>query len=107
MRIFIAGATGAVGRRLAPRLVGGGHTVIGMTRTPAKADFLRALGAEPIVADALDERSVHAAVKASRPDVIVHQLTALSGESDLRKFDRVFSSSNRLRTVGTDHLIAA
>lgn len=107
MRIFVAGATGAVGRRLVPRLVGSGHSVVGLTRTPTKTGFLRDLGAEPAVADALDETAIHAAVVAARPDVIVHQLTDLNGASDLRNFDRVFASSNRLRTTGTDYLLAA
>ncbi|TPN29057.1 NAD(P)-dependent oxidoreductase [Mesorhizobium sp. B2-3-3] len=107
MRIFVAGATGAVGRRLVPRLVHSGHTVVGLTRTAAKADIVRELGAEPVVADALDERAIHAAVKTARPDVIVHELTDLAGASDLRRFDRAFASSNRLRTAGTDHLLAA
>ena len=107
MRIFVAGATGAVGRRLVPCLVRGGHTVVGLTRTQAKAAAVRELGAEPVVADALDERSIHAAVQAARPDVIVHELTDLTGSSDLRKFDRAFANSNRLRTIGTDHLLAA
>lgn len=107
MRIFVAGATGAVGRRLVPRLAGNGHSVVGLTRTPAKAGLLRELGAEPVIADALDERALHAAVVAARPDVIVHQLTDLKGASDLREFDRAFASSNRLRTAGTDHLLAA
>ncbi len=107
MRVFIAGATGAVGRRLVPRLIRAGHSVIGLTRTPSKAGLLRELGAEPLVADALDERSIRAAVVAGRPDVIVHELTDLKGASDLRKFDRGFANSNRLRTTGTDHLLAA
>ncbi|MDT3382268.1 NAD(P)-dependent oxidoreductase [Labrys neptuniae] len=107
MRIFVAGATGAVGRRLVPRLIGNGHSVVGLTRTPAKAGFLQELGAEPVVADALDETAIRALVAAANPDVIVHQLTDLKGASDLRKFDRVFASSNRLRTTGTDHLLAA
>jgi nucleoside-diphosphate-sugar epimerase len=107
MRIFVAGATGAVGRRLVRRLVRAGHTVVGLTRTPAKASFVRELGAEPVVADALDESSIDGAVRAARPDVIVHELTDLKGASDLRKFDRVFANSNRLRTSGTDHLLAA
>lgn len=107
MRIFVAGATGAVGRRLVPRLAGNGHHVVGLTRTSAKTSLLRELGAEPVVADALDETAIHAAVVAARPDVIVHQLTDLKGASDLRKFDRAFASSNRLRTAGTDHLLAA
>src|SRR5215470_4395063 len=107
MRIFVAGATGAVGRRLVACLVRGGHTVVGLTRTQAKAAAVRELGAEPVVADALYERSIHAAVQAARPDVIVHELTDLTGSSDLRKFDRAFANSNRLRTIGTDHLLAA
>lgn len=107
MRIFVAGATGAVGRRLVPRLVGGGHTVAGLTRTAAKADAVRNLGAEPVVADALDEGAIRAAVEATHPDVIVHELTDLAGASDLRRFDRTFAGSNRLRTEGTDHLLAA
>jgi nucleoside-diphosphate-sugar epimerase len=107
MRIFVAGATGAVGRRLVPRLLRAGHTVVGLTRTPAKAAMVRELGAEAVVADALDEAGVHAAVGSARPDVIVHELTDLKGASDLRKFDRAFASSNRLRTRGTDHLLTA
>jgi 2-alkyl-3-oxoalkanoate reductase len=107
MRIFVAGATGSVGRRLVPRLVRAGHAVVGLTRTPAKAASLRDLGAEPAVADALDERTLRAAVAAARPDVIVHELTDLTGASDLRKFDRTFVNSNLLRTRGTDHLLAA
>ena len=107
MRIFVAGATGAVGRRLVPRLVRAGHSVTGLTHTPSKAGFVRELGAKPVVADALDERPIRAAVVAAHPDVIVHELTDLKGASDLRKFDRAFANSNRLRTEGTDHLLAA
>lgn len=107
MRILVAGATGAVGRRLIPRLIRAGHVVTGLTHTPAKAGLVWQLGAEPIVADALDEKSIGAAVAAARPDVIVHELTDLKGASDLRKFDRTFASSNCLRTIGTDYLLAA
>ncbi|MEN3383342.1 MAG: hypothetical protein V7608_3386 [Hyphomicrobiales bacterium] len=107
MRIFVAGATGAVGRWLVPRLMRAGHSVVGLTRTPAKAAILRELGAEPVVADALDERAVRAAVQTARPDAIVHELTDLKAAADLRKFDRAFANSNRLRTLGTDHLLAA
>ncbi len=107
MRIFVAGATGAVGRSLVPLLVRKGHSVVGLTRTPAKSGLLRELGAEPVVADALDEKAIRARVVAAQPDVIVHQLTALKGALDLRKFDRAFASSNRLRTAGTDYLLAA
>jgi 2-alkyl-3-oxoalkanoate reductase len=107
MHIFVAGATGAVGRRLVPRLIGNGHSVTGLTRTPAKAALLRELGAVPVVADALDQRAIHAAVDTAHPDVIVHELTDLTGAVDLRKFDRSFTNSNQLRTAGTDHLLAA
>jgi len=107
MRIFVAGATGAVGHALVPRLVARGHHVIGLTRSPTKIPLLKKLGAEPVVADALDEAAIHAAVVAARPDVIVHQMTDLKGASDLRKFDHAFQGSNRLRTTGTDYLLAA
>ncbi|PWT91517.1 MAG: dehydrogenase, partial [Proteobacteria bacterium] len=92
---------------LVPRLVRAGHAVVGLTRTPEKAALVRELGAEAAVADALDQRSMHAAVASARPDVIVHELTDLKGASDLRHFDRSFAASNRLRTTGTDHLLAA
>ncbi len=107
MRIFVAGATGAVGCRLVPRLVREGHVVTGLTHTPSNAGFVQELGAEPIVADALDREAIHAAVSAARPDVIVHELTDLKDASDLRKFERTFASSNRLRIEGTDYLLAA
>jgi nucleoside-diphosphate-sugar epimerase len=106
MRIFVAGATGALGRRLVPQLVAAGHEVTGMTRTAAKADALRAQGATPVVADALDRDAVLAAVHEARPDVVVHQLTAI-GKIDLRNPDRTFAPTNRLRTQGTDILLAA
>ena len=106
MHIFIAGATGAVGRTLIPTLVAGGHTVTGTTRSPDKADALRALGARPAVMDGLDRDGVLAAVTAAEPDVIVHQMTALTGV-DYRHFDRSFAQTNRLRTEGTEHLLAA
>src|SRR4051812_47675522 len=107
MRIFIAGATGAVGGRLVPLLLADGHEVVAMTRTPAKADALRAQGALPVVADALDREAVMGAVAGAEPEVIVHQLTALAGMSDLRRFDRVFATTNRLRTEGVRHLLDA
>jgi nucleoside-diphosphate-sugar epimerase len=105
--IFLAGATGAVGRALIPRLVERGHAVTGTTRSPAKADALRALGATPVVLDGLDRDAVVAAVAAARPDAIVHEMTALSGLSDIRRIERSFALTNRLRTEGTDHLLAA
>jgi nucleoside-diphosphate-sugar epimerase len=107
MRIFVAGATGVLGRRLVPQLVSGGHQVTAMTRTPGKAAGLRAAGAEPVVADALDRDAVLRAVVAARPQVVVHQLTALTGMTGFRKFDREFALTNRLRTEGTDHLLEA
>src|SRR5262245_42087476 len=106
MRIFVAGATGAVGRHLVPILVASGHSVTGLTHRLAKADSVRALGAEPAIADGLDKEAIHAAVAAAKPDVIVHEMTDLKDASDLRTFDKAFAISNRLRTEGTDHLLA-
>ncbi len=107
MRIFLAGATGAVGQRLMPALLAEGHEVVAMTRTAAKADGLRAAGALPVVADALDRDAVMGAVLGAEPEVIVHQMTALAGATDLKHFDRVFATTNRLRTEGTRHLLDA
>jgi nucleoside-diphosphate-sugar epimerase len=105
LRIFLAGATGALGRRLVPQLVERGHHVIGTTRRDPEA--VRALGAEPVVLDPLDAAAVREAVLAARPDVIVHQLTALSNLKLGRNFDKTAAMTNRLRTEGTDHLLAA
>jgi nucleoside-diphosphate-sugar epimerase len=107
MRVFVAGATGAMGKQLVPQLVAAGHRVIGMTRTESKQAALWDLGAEPVVADALDPDQVAAAVAAAEPDVIVHQLTAIPPSLDMRHFDRDFALTNRLRTEGTDHLLCA
>ena len=107
MKVFVAGATGALGRELVPQLVARGHEVVGMTRSAAKQDLLRSLGARTVVADALDPDSVAQAVASAEPEVIVHQLTALSGDFDMRHIDRFFETTNRLRTEGTDHLLAA
>jgi nucleoside-diphosphate-sugar epimerase len=106
MRVFLAGATGAIGKQLVPRLVEAGHEVHGMTRSESKQAMLHELGAVPVVADALDPDQVAEAVGRARPDVIVHQLTAI-GAVDLRHFDRDFALTNRLRTEGTDHLLSA
>ena len=106
MRVFVAGATGAIGKQLLPRLVAAGHEVHGMTRSESKKAMLEDLGAVPVVADALDPDQVAAAVGGARPDVIVHQLTAIGGV-DMRHFDRDFALTNRLRTDGTDHLLSA
>lgn len=106
MRVFVAGATGAIGKQLVPRLVAAGHEVHGMTRSGSKQEMLYGLGAVPVVADALDADQVAHAVAHARPDVIVHQLTAI-GALDMRHFDRDFAQTNRLRTEGTDHLLSA
>jgi nucleoside-diphosphate-sugar epimerase len=112
MRVFVAGATGVLGRALVPQLVARGHEVVGMTRSASKQDLVRSLGARPVVADALDADAVAEAVASAEPEVIVHQLTALSGKMsarDMRRPDRSFAATmtNRLRTEGTDHLLAA
>jgi nucleoside-diphosphate-sugar epimerase len=106
MRVFVAGATGAIGKQLVPRLVVAGHEVHGMTRSGSKQAMLYELGAVPVVADALDPDQVAEAVARAKPDVIVHQLTAI-GAVDMRHFDRDFALTNRLRTEGTDHLLSA
>lgn len=107
MRIFLAGATGAIGRVLVPLLVAGGHEVTGMCRSPAKVDALRAAGAEAVVCDALDGPAVLEAVRAARPEVIVHQLTAIPPAINPRRFARDFELTDRLRTEGTRHLMHA
>src|SRR5215211_5563806 len=107
MRVFVAGATGAIGRRLIPRLSAAAHQVVATTRTPAKVEQLRALGAEPMVVDALDAPAVREAVANAEPDAIIHQMTALAGKPDMRRFDRWFATTNELRTRGTDILLAA
>jgi nucleoside-diphosphate-sugar epimerase len=107
MQIFLAGATGALGRRLVPMLVEAGHQVVGTTRRAGKAADLAAAGAEPVVMDGLDADSVTRAVAAAHPDVVVHQLTSLANAGNPKKFDEEFAETNRLRTAGTDHLLAA
>ena len=107
MRIFIAGATGAVGKRLVPLLVANGYEVVGTTRSAGKVGDLRALGAEPVVLDVLAAEAVGRAVSEAGPDVVLHQATALSGLGSLRNLDEAFEETNRLRTVGTDNLLAA
>ncbi len=107
MKIFLAGATGALGRQLLPLLVQRGHDVTGMTRSEAKQQLVQELDGRPVVADALDPESVADAVARAEPDVIVHQLTAIPHALDMRHFARDFAQTNRLRTEGTDHLLAA
>jgi nucleoside-diphosphate-sugar epimerase len=106
MRVFVAGATGAIGKQLVPRLVAAGHEVHGMTRSESKQALLRDLGALPVVADALNPDQVAEAVARANPDVIVHQLTAI-GAVDPRHMERDFAPTNCLRTEGTDYLLAA
>ena len=106
MKIFVAGATGALGQHLVPALVSNGHEVVGMTSKPEKQDLVRSLGARPVVADALDPDAVAQAVAEADPQAIVHQLTAL-GKIDMRDYEGTFALTNRLRTEGTDHLLAA
>ena len=107
MKIFVAGATGALGKQLVPQLVAHGHEVVGMTSKHEKVDVVRALGARPVVADALDPDAVARAIAQAEPEVIAHELTALAGAIDLRDFEKTFALTNRLRTEGTDHLLAA
>ncbi len=107
MRVMIAGATGAVGSRLVSRLVAAGHGVTGLTRSVSKVDTLREAGATPMVADAFDASAVRAAVMEAGPEVVVHEMTALTNASDLTHFDRAFAVTNRLRTEGLDHLLGA
>jgi len=104
MRVFVAGA---VGRRLVPLLVSAGHSVVGMTRTPAKADAILAAGGEAAVADALNRAATVEAVAIAKPDAIVHEMTSLSAANDLRRFDETFADTNRLRTEGLSNLLAA
>ena len=107
MKVFVAGATGALGRQLVPMLVEQGHEVTGMTRTPAKQDLIGDLGARPVVADALDPDGVAQAVGEAAPEVVIHELTAIDAASFGRSIDKMFARTNRLRTEGTDHLLAA
>ena len=105
MRVFVAGATGAMGRRLVPMLVAGGYEVAAMTRAPRQAAALSAAGAQPVVADALDRGAVVEAVRQARPEVVIHQLTGLASVQNLKNFDREFALTNRLRTESIDYLL--
>jgi nucleoside-diphosphate-sugar epimerase len=111
VRVFVAGGTGVLGRRLVPQLVARGHQVTATTTSAAKLGLVAVMGAKGVVMDGLDAASVGEAVAAARPDVIVHQMTAISvahsGKPDFRHFDRWFATTSRLRTEGTDHLLAA
>lgn len=107
MRVFLAGATGAIGRRLVPLLLAEGHEVTGMTRSPERAEQLRAAGAEPVVADAFDPGGLAEAVAGARPDAVIHQLTSIPTRIDPRKMERDFAENDRLRSEGTANLVAA
>jgi nucleoside-diphosphate-sugar epimerase len=107
MRVFVAGASGAIGARLVPQLIERGHEVIGSFKSPGNAERVRALGAEPVALDLLDARAVRKAVLEAAPDAIVHEATALADMRFSRNFDRGFAQTNRLRTEGTDALLAA
>jgi 2-alkyl-3-oxoalkanoate reductase len=107
MRVFVAGASGAIGIRLIPQLIDAGHEVMGTHHSPSNAERVRGLGAEPVALDLLDPRAVRKAVLEAEPDAIVHQATALADIRFARNFDRTFAQTNRLRTEGTDNLLAA
>ena len=107
MKTFIAGAGGALGRRLVPLLIAHGHEVVAMTHSPEKLRSLRELGAEPVVADGLDKAAVTQAVMRAESEVVIHQMTGLGGVTSLKHFDTAFALTNRLRTEGTDHLLSA
>jgi nucleoside-diphosphate-sugar epimerase len=107
MRILVAGATGAIGLQLVPQLIAAGHSVVGTTRTPAKAAIIKRMGAEPAIVDGLDAPAIRDTVIAAQPDIIIDQMTDLADVTDLRHFDRAFATTNKLRTEGTDFLLAA
>ena len=107
MRVFVAGASGALGSRLVPQLVAAGHEVIGTHNSPASAELLHVLGAKPVMLDLLDTRAVRKAVLENEPEAIVHEATALANAKWGRSFDKAFARTNELRTKGTDALLAA
>ena len=107
MRVFVAGATGAIGQYLVPTLIAAGHEVTGTTRSPSKARQLEKADATPVIVDGLDRQAVLEAVKAAQPEVIVHQMTALASMRSFRSFDKEFAVTNELRTKGTDYLLEA
>jgi 2-alkyl-3-oxoalkanoate reductase len=107
MKIMLAGASGAMGRALVPLLVRAGHDVVGMVQRPRSAELVHALGAEPRTVDALDAEAVLRCFRETRPQVVIHQLTAIPATLDMRHFDRDFALTNLLRTEGTRNLLAA
>ncbi|TNC42442.1 NAD-dependent epimerase/dehydratase family protein [Mumia zhuanghuii] len=107
MRVFVAGGTGVIGRHLVPQLVARGHRVTATTTNPDKLWLLKELGADAVVMDGLDAASVDDAVAGAHADAVVHQMTAIAGKPDIKHMDMWFATTNRLRTEGTDHLLAA
>jgi len=107
MRVFVAGASGAIGKRLVPRLVQRGYEVVGAFKSPANEERVRAMGAEPVVLDLLDSEAVRKSVVRAKPDAIIHQATSFNGKLDFKHPDRAFAQTNLLRTKGTDNLLAA
>lgn len=107
MRVFVAGATGAIGRQLVPQLVAAGHEVVGTTRSAERGEIVRGLGGTPVVCDALDAEATARAVREASPEVVIHELTGLSGGFNPRDLAGTFTATNRLRTTGTDNLLAA
>ena len=107
MRVFLAGASGAIGSTLVQQLVERGHHVTATTHSSAKVDRLRAAGAHPVIVDGLDAAAVREAVARAEPEAILHEMTALSGAPNVRRFDTWAAVTNELRTRGTDNLLAA
>jgi nucleoside-diphosphate-sugar epimerase len=107
MRVFVAGAAGMIGRFLIPALIAEGHEVTGTTRSAGNADKISSLGATPVIADGLDRTAMINAVKAAKPEVVIHEMTALTNLKGFRQFDREFAVTNELRTKGTDYLLEA
>jgi nucleoside-diphosphate-sugar epimerase len=107
MRVLVAGASGTVGKVLVPALVARGHRVLGLVRSQQSASLAQGLGAQPVIADALDQAAVMACAQKFQPDAVARELTALPASTDLRHFAKVFEQTNRLRTAGLDNLLAA
>src|SRR5947207_2648023 len=107
MKVFVTGATGAIGRFLLPQLLENGHEVVALTRSADKAELIERTGASAVIADPLNKQQLTAAVRRAEPEVIIHQLTALSGVGNFRKLDQEFALTNRFRTEVTDTLLAA
>ena len=107
MKVYVAGANGAIGRRLVPQLIAAGHDVVGAVRSLPATQEIRRLGAEPVMVDGLDEKAVVDAVSRSEPEVVIHEMTSITKGGDIRHFDRWFAKTNELRTAGTDYLVRA